>query len=65
MSTDSLSIGVDFGTTDSRMAWYDPEASKAEILLNDHDEAKTPSLVCESILGGKPAEESLEDGGRS
>lgn len=65
MNSDSLSIGIDFGTTDSRMAWYDSEASKAEIPLSDHDEAKRPSLVCESILGGKPAEELLEDGGRS
>lgn len=59
-----LHRGIDFGPTNSSMAWYDPEASKAEILLNDHDEAKTPSLVCESILVGKLVEELLEDGER-
>ncbi len=61
----SLSIGIDFGTTNSSMAWYDPGLGQASIVVNAEGEAKTPSLVYygeDEILVGKPVENELEDG---
>ena len=28
-------IGIDFGTSNSKMAWYNPKTGQAEILKND------------------------------
>ncbi len=39
------SIGIDFGTTTSSMAWVDPDTGKARILKNAEGEEKTPSVV--------------------
>ena len=62
MSTPTL--GIDFGTTTSSMAWVDPGTGKAEILKNAEGEEKTPSVVyfgAELVLVGTPAEQMLED----
>jgi formylglycine-generating enzyme required for sulfatase activity len=62
MST--TTIGIDFGTTTSSMAWVDPGTGKAEILKNAEGEEKTPSVVyfgAELVLVGTPAEQMLED----
>src|SRR5215207_366532 len=64
MNTDFLSIGIDFGTTNSRVAWYNPDIGRAEIILNSEGEYKTPSLVYfgeEETLVGKPVEDLLEE----
>jgi len=64
MSSDSLSIGIDFGTTNSRVAWYDPDIGRAEIIRNAEGEDKTPSLVYfgeEETLVGKPVEDLLNE----
>src|SRR5215211_5197893 len=64
MSSDSLSIGIDFGTTNSRVAWYDPDIGRAEIIRNAEGGDKTPSLVYfgeEEILVGKSVEDLLEE----
>jgi molecular chaperone DnaK (HSP70) len=57
-------LGIDFGTTTSSMAWVDPASGKAEILMNAEGELKTPSVVYfgpEGTLVGTPAEQMLED----
>jgi molecular chaperone DnaK (HSP70) len=57
-------IGIDFGTTTSSMAWVDPGTGKAEILKNAEGEEKTPSVVyfgADLALVGTPAEQMLED----
>jgi molecular chaperone DnaK (HSP70) len=64
MSADAPYFGIDFGTTNSSMAWYNPKTGQAETLLNDYDEAKTPSLVYfdeDEILVGKDAEEKIKE----
>src|SRR5829696_6252626 len=63
MSTDAPYFGIDFGTTNSSMAWHNPETGRAEIILNSEGEQKTPSLVYfgeGEILVGKPAEDQVE-----
>ena len=65
MSTDVPYFGVDFGTTNSSMAWYNPETGRAEIILSAEGEPKTPSLIYFSeeegeILVGKPVEDQVE-----
>jgi len=57
-------IGIDFGTSKSTMAWYDPKASQAKIIRNAEGEEKTPSVVYfgkDETLVGTPAEQMLED----
>jgi formylglycine-generating enzyme required for sulfatase activity len=57
-------IGIDFGTTTSSMAWVDPGTGKAEMLKNAEGEEKTPSVVyfgAELMLVGTPAEQMLDD----
>jgi molecular chaperone DnaK (HSP70) len=38
-------MGIDFGTTNSCMAWYNPKTGQAEELRNAEGQDKTPSLV--------------------
>jgi actin-like ATPase involved in cell morphogenesis len=45
ISDEAPSIGIDFGTTNSSMAWYNPELERAEIIFDSEGEDKTPSLV--------------------
>ena len=55
-------VGIDFGTTNSCVAWYDPKARRAAILRNAEGEEKTPSVVYygeEETLVGKHAEDML------
>ena len=63
MGTDSNYIGIDFGTTYSSMARYDPRTGHADIIWNEENEEKTPSLVYfgenETIVG-KQVEELIE-----
>ncbi len=57
-------IGIDFGTTTSSMAWVDPGTGKAEVLKNAEGEEKTPSVVwfgADAVLVGTPAEQMLDD----
>ena len=57
-------IGIDFGTSNSSVAWYDPRSGQADVILNAEGEAKTPSLVYfgggETLIG-KPVDELIED----
>ena len=64
MSDSIPCIGIDFGTTNSSMAWYNPRTGAAEIILNAEGEAKTPSLVYfgeNETLVGKPVEDQIEN----
>jgi len=57
-------IGIDFGTSKSSMAWYNPRNRQAEIIKNAEGEEKTPSVVYfgeRETLVGKHAEYRLED----
>ena len=57
-------IGIDFGTTNSKMAWYNPGTGQAEVLSNDEGEEITPSAVYfdkNQVLVGTPALDMLED----
>ncbi|MCX8038840.1 MAG: Hsp70 family protein [Candidatus Sumerlaeia bacterium] len=57
-------IGIDFGTCNSSMAWFNPKTGHAEILFNAEGEIKTPSVVYfgkEETLVGKHAEDHLDD----
>ncbi len=45
LSEQAPSLGIDFGTTNSAMAWYDPRTEQAEVILNAEGQTKTPSLV--------------------
>ena len=57
-------IGIDFGTTNSAMAWYNPKTGQAEIVRNAEGEEKTPSVVFfgeRETLVGTPAERMLEE----
>jgi actin-like ATPase involved in cell morphogenesis len=59
------SLGIDFGTTNSSMAWLDDQG-EAEILLNAEGEDKTPSVVFfgeREVLVGRAALNLLEDEG--
>jgi actin-like ATPase involved in cell morphogenesis len=56
-------LGIDFGTCNSSMAWFNPKTGQAEILLNAEGEDKTPSVVWfgpKEVLVGKYAEERIE-----
>ena len=44
MSSSVPSIGIDFGTTNSSMAWFDPRTQRAETIKNQGED-KTPSIV--------------------
>ena len=60
----SATIGIDFGTTTSSMAWVDPRTGEAKVIKNAEGEEKTPSVVwfgADSVLVGTPAEQLLED----
>ena len=62
MSSDPF-VGIDFGTCNSSVAWFNPRTGQAEILLNAEGEQKTPSVVffgADGPLVGKPAENRLE-----
>ncbi len=64
MSTCGLAIGIDFGTTKSAMAWYDPDKEQAEIIPNAEGEDTTPSLVYfgeDEVLVGNDAADELEE----
>src|SRR5258708_21188521 len=66
MITDSPVIGIDFGTSKSSMAWYDPRSSRAEIIRNYEGREITPSVVYfdrdgGEILVGQLAENKLEE----
>ena len=45
MSTATPFIGIDFGTSKSTMAWFNPESGQAEILRNAEGKDETPSVV--------------------
>ncbi|MHB1424407.1 MAG: Hsp70 family protein [Gemmataceae bacterium] len=56
-------LGIDFGTCNSSMAWFNPKTGQAEILLNAEGEDKTPSVIWfgpKEVLVGKYAEERIE-----
>ncbi len=63
MNSPSPFIGIDFGTTNSKMAWYNPKTNEAAIIMNAEGESETPSVVYfgknETLVGG-PALEMLE-----
>jgi actin-like ATPase involved in cell morphogenesis len=64
MDQNSPYIGIDFGTTNSSMAWFNPKTQQPEVLYNSQREGKTPSLVYygrNETLVGKPAENFLKD----
>jgi parallel beta-helix repeat protein len=57
-------IGIDFGTTNSSVAWINPRDEKAEVLANAESETKTPSVVyfgTDETIVGAPVELLLED----
>ena len=57
-------MGIDFGTTNSSVAWFNPKTGQAETILNAEGETKTPSLVyfgARETLVGKPVDQMLED----
>jgi hypothetical protein len=63
MSDSVPSIGMDFGTTNSSMAWFDPRTGRAEV-IKCQGEDKTPSMVFfgeNETLVGKPVDELIED----
>jgi actin-like ATPase involved in cell morphogenesis/GTPase SAR1 family protein len=56
-------IGIDFGTSNCRMAWFNSQTKRAEPLLNAERELKTPALVFVGETGnlaGKPVEVLLD-----
>jgi molecular chaperone DnaK len=64
MSNNPHVLGIDFGTTNSSMAWLNPATGKAEILKNAEGHEKTPSLVyfgADETLVGASVEALLED----
>jgi tetratricopeptide (TPR) repeat protein len=61
-------LGIDFGTSQSSMAWYRPgdrdRAGQAEVLYNAEGQPKTPSVVyfgADRVLVGAGAEQMLEN----
>jgi molecular chaperone DnaK (HSP70) len=57
-------MGIDFGTSNSKMAWYNPITEQAMPLKNEEGEDVTPSAVYygeHETLVGKPAIDMLED----
>lgn len=62
--SEDIFVGIDFGTTNSSIAWFNPETGRAEALYNAEGEQKTPSVVCvgsKEIIVGKLAEEHVLD----
>ena len=61
MSPTELSVGIDFGTTKSVIAWWNPATAQASCI----NEEPTPSLVYfhrdGAVLIGKEVQEILED----
>lgn len=63
MTEDMPFLGIDFGTSQSSMAWFNPRNGQAEIIRNAEGEEKTPSIVYygdNEILVGKIALDLLE-----
>jgi len=57
-------IGIDFGTSNSKMAWYNPLTQQAAPLKNAEGDDVTPSAVYfgeHETLVGQPAIDMLED----
>jgi len=58
-------VGIDFGTTNSSIAWFDSQSQRAEALYNAEGEVKTPSVVYisprDEVFVGKLAEERIVD----
>jgi WD40 repeat protein len=64
VSEQVASIGIDFGTTNSCVAWYDPRTGGAEVILNAEGQTKTPSLVYfgeNETLVGEPVEHLIQN----
>lgn len=64
MTKDAPLLGIDFGTSQSSMAWFNPRTGQAEVIRNAEGEDKTPSVVYYGdgeTLVGKPAEDLLEN----
>jgi WD40 repeat protein len=64
VSEQVASIGIDFGTTNSCVAWYDPRTGGAEVILNAEGQTKTPSLVYfgeDETLVGEPVEHLIQN----
>lgn len=67
MADNVLFLGIDFGTTNSAMAWYNPDLGLAEVIRNRENEEKTRSIVYfppEQPVVGTPAENALESAGQ-
>ena len=63
MSEQVPSVGIDFGTTNSCVTWYDPRKESAEVILNAEGQTKTPSVVYfgeNETLVGEHVEELLK-----
>ncbi len=61
---EKIVLGIDFGTTYSSMAWFNPQTGRAEVLRNAEGEEKTPSVVYygdKEVVVGKVAESYVED----
>ena len=57
-------IGIDFGTSNSVMAWFNPETGKPQVIFNAEGEDKTPSIVYfapEGVIVGRGAQAALTD----
>lgn len=64
MSVNSPCIGIDFGTTNCSVAWFNPQTGQAEIIHNAEGKEKTPSLVYfgeGETLVGSAVEQKLAD----
>lgn len=65
MSGEKLCIGIDLGTTNSCLAYFNPESEQVEIIPNPLGERITPSVVRikedGNILVGKLAEDDYAD----
>lgn len=69
MSTEIPFLAIDFGTSFSKIAWFNPKSAQAEIIHTGDGEEKMPSVVFYGDdtewgkLVGKAADEVLEDYG--
>lgn len=57
-------VGIDFGTSKSAVAWYNPRTGQADILKNAEEQDATPSAVYfgkDQTLVGQEALNTLED----
>jgi len=57
-------LAIDFGTSYSSMAWFNPRTGQAEVIRNAEGDEKTPSVVYygpRDTVVGKVAELKLED----